>query len=75
MIAEDAAIIEDPYESSITASNGFSYESTMSFRKEREYRQQIINWLTNGKRKILRTPTEGEFEIISLMNVSVTPMD
>jgi hypothetical protein len=56
-------------------SNGFTHESTASFRREREYRKQILDWLTNGQEKILRTPTEGEFKVISLMNVSVTPMD
>lgn len=75
MIAEDASVTEDPYETFLKVPNGFTYESTTSFRREREYRKQILNWLTNGQEKILRTPTEGEFDVISLMNVSVTPMD
>ena len=75
MIAEDAPVIEDPYEAFLKVSNGFTHESTTSFRREREYRKQILDWLTNGQEKILRTPTEGEYDVISLMNVSVIPMD
>lgn len=74
MIAKEAPIIEDPYETFLKVSNGFTHESTISFREERAYRKQILDWLTNGQEKILRTPTEGEFDV-SLMNVSVTPMD
>jgi hypothetical protein len=74
MIAEDAFIVEDPYDAFLRVPNGFTHESTISFRREREHRKQILDWLTNGQKKILRTPTEGEF-IVRLMNVSVTPMD
>jgi hypothetical protein len=74
MIAEDAFIVEDPYDAFLRVPNGFTHESTTSFRREREHRKQILDWLTNGQEKILRTPTEGEFDV-RLMNVSVTPMD
>jgi hypothetical protein len=74
MIAEDAFIAEDPYDAFLRVPNGFTHESTTSFRREREHRKQILDWLTNGQEKILRTPTEGEFDV-RLMNVSVTPMD
>jgi hypothetical protein len=42
--------------------------------KEREYKLDILNWLTNGKPKLFRSPTEGNY-IVRLMNVSLTPND
>ena len=33
-----------------------------------------MDWLTDGKPKIFRSPTEGNF-IVRLMNVSLTPLD
>ena len=40
--------------------------------KEREFKTEVLNWLTNGKPKLLRTATEGAF-IVQLMNVSLSP--
>lgn len=42
--------------------------------KEREYKLDILDWLTNGKPKLFRSPTEGNY-IVRLMNVSLTPND
>lgn len=41
---------------------------------ERKYKRAVEEWLTNGKPKLLRTPTEGNF-IVRLMNVSLSPME
>lgn len=43
-----------------------------NFVTERDFRNQVISWLTDGKPKLLRTPAEGNF-IVRLMNVSLSP--
>jgi len=35
---------------------------------------EVLSWLTNGKPKLFRSPSEGNF-IIRLMNTSLTPTD
>lgn len=39
---------------------------------ERQYRDKVLKWLTNGEVKIFRSTTEGVFAV-RLMNVSCTP--
>ena len=41
---------------------------------ERLFKMKVLEWLTNGKPKIFRSPTEGNF-IVRLMNSSLTPND
>lgn len=41
---------------------------------EREFKMQVLDWLTDGKPKLFRSPTEGNF-IVRLMNVSLAPND
>lgn len=41
---------------------------------ERRFKMKVLDWLTNGKVKLFRSPTEGNF-IIRLMNVSLSPTD
>jgi hypothetical protein len=41
---------------------------------ERDFKIKVLNWLTNGKPKLFRSPTEGNF-IVRLFNVSLTPDD
>lgn len=41
---------------------------------ERIYKNKVLDWLNNGKPKLLKTATEGNF-IVQLMNVQLTPMD
>lgn len=43
------------------------------FYLERNYKQQVEEWLNNGQPKLLRTAAEGSF-IVRLMNVSLSPM-
>ena len=45
-----------------------------NFRKEREFKHAVLEWLTNGKPKLFRSPGEGSF-IVRLMNTSLTPND
>lgn len=48
--------------------------SADNFRKEREFKIEVLEWLTNGKPKLFRSPGEGSF-IVRLMNTSMTPND
>lgn len=41
---------------------------------ERNFKLEVLEWLNNGKPKVFRSPTEGNY-IIRLMNVSLTPND
>ena len=34
----------------------------------------MLSWLTNGKEKVLKTPSEGNY-IVRLMNTSLSPND
>ena len=45
-----------------------------NFRKEREFKMEVLNWLNNGQPKLFRSPSEGNF-IVRLMNVSLSPND
>lgn len=41
---------------------------------EREFKLKVLEWLNNGKPKLFRSPSEGNY-IVRLLNVSMTPMD
>ena len=41
---------------------------------ERQFKLEVMDWLNNGKPKIFRSPTEGNY-IVRIMNVSLTPND
>lgn len=41
---------------------------------ERKFKTEALEWLTNGKPKIFRSPGEGNF-IIRLLNVTMQPVD
>lgn len=41
---------------------------------ERNFKLEVLEWLTNGKPKLFRSPTEGNY-IVRLMNVSLSPSD
>lgn len=45
-----------------------------NYRRERQFKMEVLAWLTNGKPKLFRSPAEGNF-IIRLMNTSLTPND
>lgn len=42
--------------------------------QERNFKMKVYEWLTDGKPKLFRSPSEGNF-IVRLMNVSMTPND
>lgn len=41
---------------------------------ERVFKLEVLNWLNDGKPKILKSPVEGNY-IVRLMNVSLSPND
>lgn len=41
---------------------------------ERDFKMEVLDWLTNGEPKLFRSPAEGNF-IIRLINVSLSPED
>ena len=41
---------------------------------ERQFKLDVLEWLTNGKPKLFRSPTEGNY-IVRLLNTSLTPTD
>lgn len=41
---------------------------------ERRYKMEVLAWLNNGKPKLFRSPSEGNF-LIRLLNVSLSPVD
>lgn len=42
--------------------------------QEHQFKMAVLEWLSNGKPKVFKSPTEGSY-IIRLMNVSLTPND
>lgn len=41
---------------------------------ERIFKNEVLDWLSNGQPKLFKSPTEGNF-IVRLMNVSLSPND
>ena len=48
-----------------------SYDE-LSIHTERDFKLEVLDWLNNGKPKLFRSPTEGNY-IVRLMNSSLTP--
>lgn len=45
-----------------------------NIRLERQFKLEVLDWLTNGEPKLFKSPTEGNY-IVRLLNVSLTPND
>ena len=59
----------------VGASFGFdTHLAGDNFRREREFKMEVLNWLNDGKPKLFRSPGEGNF-IVRLMNTSLSPND
>jgi hypothetical protein len=41
---------------------------------EKDFKMEVLEWLSNGKTKLFRSPTEGNY-IIRLMNISLSPVE
>ncbi len=48
--------------------------SADNYRKERQFKMDVLAWLTNGKPKLFRSAAEGNY-IVRLMNATLTPND
>lgn len=53
----------------IAANNSNSLDN---FAMERQFKNEVLDWLNNGEPKLLKTKAEGNF-IVSLMNVNLAP--
>ena len=54
--------------------DGSNNLTSNNIAREREFKMKVLSWLTDGKPKLFRSPTEGNF-IVRLMNTSLTPND
>lgn len=45
-----------------------------NFQKERTFKLEVLDWLTNGKPKLFKSPGEGNY-IVRLLNTSLSPND
>ena len=57
--------------------NGLNYTTNLNSKNihlERQFKLEVLDWLTDGKPKLFRSPTEGNY-IVRLMNVSLSPND
>lgn len=71
------ALAEKKYEDKFTISGQGLYSTNLSSENismEKTYKLEALKWLTNGKPKLFRSPTEGNY-IVRLMNVSLSPLD
>lgn len=48
-----------------------NYTLGQKYKKEKEYREEVYNWLTNGKPKVFKSPTEGVY-VVQVMNTSMS---
>lgn len=64
-----------PEDKSKTEINLFTTNLTSNnYFNERNFKLQVLDWLTNGEVKLFRSPAEGNY-IVRLINTSLTPND
>ena len=51
-----------------------NYLTDENIYNEKLFRDEVVEWLTNGEEKLFKSPTEGNM-VIRLINVSLTPVD
>lgn len=56
-----------------TSTRGTQVDTT-NIAAERNFKLTVLDWLTDGKPKLFRSPSEGNY-IVRLMNTSLTPND
>ena len=52
----------------------FGVYSVDNIQAEREFKLKVLEWLNNGKPKLFRSPTEGNY-VVRLMSISLQPND
>lgn len=71
------ALAQTKYNDSNTLTIGGTYANQLNsenFAMEKDFKLMVLDWLTNGKSKLFRSPAEGNY-IVRLMNISLTPTD
>ena len=63
-----------PSEGSSNSGYGTTNLSSDNIMREREFKFKVMDWLNNGKPKLFRSPTEGNY-LVRLMNTSLSPND
>ena len=53
---------------------GDTHVTMDNLRRERTFKMEALSWLTNGKPKLFRSPSEGNY-IVRIMNVTMSPLD
>ena len=48
--------------------------TTENIMGERYFKLKVLDWLNDGKIKLFRSPTEGNY-LVRLLNVSMSPTD
>ena len=48
--------------------------TSLNILAERIFKLKVLEWLNNGKPKVFRSPTEGNY-VVRLMNISLSPND
>lgn len=66
----------DPFSRTETDSlqQNFYDSSGEEIYRERVFKTEVLKWLNDGKPKLIRTPTEGNF-VVRLMKISLSPED
>lgn len=57
--------------------DGLNYQTNLNSKNvqlERQFKLEVLNWLNNGKAKLFRSPTEGNY-LVRLLNISLSPVD
>jgi hypothetical protein len=57
-----------------SAKHNYTDSISSNIALEREFKIEVLNWLNNGKPKLFRSATEGNY-VVRLMNISLSPND
>ena len=70
----DAGTREATPTNNITSQSFATNLDDKNIKRELDFKLSVLEWLNNGKPKLFRSPTEGNY-LIRLTNVSLTPED
>lgn len=73
----EVALAQTKYNDNTLAYGAGLYNTQLNaenFAMERDFKLEALDWLTNGKPKLFRSPAEGNY-IIRLTDVSLSPID
>lgn len=71
------SMLADDNQTFMTHENDDWYNTNLTsdvIKEEREFKLKVLDWLNNGKPKLFRSPTEGNY-VVRIMNVSLLPND